>query len=57
MDVKIVVTTKKQARQSHSNVKVMLIVFFLIGRVLFIMSLFHLNVLQHLMGDSAKEET
>jgi len=30
----------KKARQSHSNVKVMLIVFF-IGRVLFIMSLFH----------------
>jgi hypothetical protein len=31
----------KKARQCHSNVKVMLLVFFLIGRVLFIMSLFH----------------
>jgi len=31
----------KKACQSRSNVKVMLIVFFLIGRVLFIMSLFH----------------
>jgi len=31
----------KNARQSCSNVKVMLIVLFLIGRLLFIMSLFH----------------
>ena len=31
----------KKACRSRSNVKVMLIVFFLIGRVLFIMSLFH----------------
>jgi len=31
----------KEACQCRSNMKVMLIVFFLIGRVLFIMSLFH----------------
>ena len=37
---KIVATTKK-ARQSRSHVKMVLIVFFMIGRVSFTMSLFH----------------
>ena len=49
---------QNKARQSRSNVKVMLIVF-LIGRVSFIMSLFHVvrhKRLQAFEGRSAKEE-